>query len=189
MSKMYKIVLCGNYGVGKTSLVLRLIKNIFQDKAPPTIGASFLTWKADPREKSYYGIWDTAGQERFADLLPLYFRDAHIVIYCWDCRSPFDKTSVEKMYNQVRQYTNGFFYFVLTKSDLYAGEDFNSLKEWMKEIDYSGGVFITCSQNGQGVRELFADIDKRVKNNPLPPLKKEGVSIEPNKQRRNCCRT
>ena len=188
MAKMYKIVLCGNYSVGKTSLVTRLVRNIFNTGMPPTIGASFITWKPDPRQKDYYGIWDTAGQERFAELLPLYFREAHIILYCWDSRTPVDEVALNNMYAKVRQYTNGYFYVVLTKSDLYDGVDFNPLKEWIKSIENSGGVFITSAQTGIGVRELFMDIDKQLKTK-LPPLKKDNLTLEQhtNNPRRKCC--
>lgn len=187
---MYKLVLCGNYSVGKTSLVIRLIRNIFNQTTPATIGASFLTWKPDPREKDYYGIWDTAGQERFAELLPLYFRDAQAVVYCWDCRNEFDERVFEAMYSKVREYTNGIFYVALMKSDLYGGIDFNPLKEWIKTVHDAGGVFITSSQTGQGVRELFLDIDKKLRENPpKPKVNADRVSLANSSARstRKCC--
>lgn len=188
MGKMYKVVLCGNYSVGKTSLAVRLIRNIFNSTTPPTIGASFMTWKPDPREKDYYGIWDTAGQERFADLLPLYFRDAQAIVYCWDSRIPIDERALDTMYSKVREYTNGIFYIALTKSDLYNGIDFTPLKEWVANISNSGGVFITSSQTGQGVRELFTDIDKQLKTNPPKP-KQPALTLENSSSStgRKCC--
>ena len=79
------------------------------------------------------------------------------------------------------------FYVVLTKSDLYSGADFNPLKEWIKGIEGSGGVFITSAQTGQGVRELFVDIDKQLREHPPKP-KKDGITLDRHQRSgRKCC--
>lgn len=64
-----KIVVLGAQGVGKTSLLLRYIKNQFKaGSTASTVGASFLTKKVVDDESDTtvrLQIWDTAGQERF----------------------------------------------------------------------------------------------------------------------------
>jgi small GTP-binding protein len=60
------VVLLGEGRVGKTSLLLRYVNNIFSDTQPATIQASYLTKRIAMDGMSVQlAIWDTAGQERF----------------------------------------------------------------------------------------------------------------------------
>lgn len=85
---LYKIVMLGDSGVGKTSLVARLTnpnKPLNHDISA-TMGIEFDTQMLEtPQGKVKAQIWDTAGQERFARvLLPTYFRKAKGVILVYD---------------------------------------------------------------------------------------------------------
>ncbi|KAH8802908.1 putative ras-like GTP-binding protein [Xylogone sp. PMI_703] len=82
-----KIVVLGAQGVGKTSLLLRYIKNQFSPGATAsTVGASFLTKRVvDDQSDTVVRlqIWDTAGQERFRSISRLYYRGANACILCY----------------------------------------------------------------------------------------------------------
>jgi Ras-related protein Rab-21 len=76
-SSTIKLVLLGDGRVGKTSLVLRYVENVFSDKQVATVQASYLTKRLTVDGQSVtLSIWDTAGQERFHALGPIYYRDA-----------------------------------------------------------------------------------------------------------------
>ena len=63
--------------VGKTSLLLRYVTNVFSDTQPATIQASYLTKRITVDGATLnLAVWDTAGQERFHALGPIYYRDA-----------------------------------------------------------------------------------------------------------------
>ena len=63
MSQMLKIVLLGEGRVGKTSLLLRYVKDSFDDRQVSTIQASYLEKRINVANKSInLAIWDTAGQ-------------------------------------------------------------------------------------------------------------------------------
>jgi len=85
---LYKIVMLGDSGVGKTSLVARLTNpdRPLNHDISATMGIEFDTQMLDtPQGKVKAQIWDTAGQERFARvLLPTYFRKAKGVILVYD---------------------------------------------------------------------------------------------------------
>ncbi|KAL2629112.1 hypothetical protein R1flu_013798 [Riccia fluitans] len=73
----FKLVLLGDGRVGKTSLVLRYVNNVFSEKQTATIQASYLTKRVNVDGQTVtLAIWDTAGQERFHALGPIYYRDA-----------------------------------------------------------------------------------------------------------------
>lgn len=96
---MLKLVILGNSGVGKTSLMHRYHSNKFTGQYKATIGADYLskqlTIPAESQsqpQKVTLTIWDTAGQERFQSLGKAFYRgsDACILVYDVTDRSSFD---------------------------------------------------------------------------------------------------
>ncbi|KAA3490124.1 ras-related protein RHN1-like [Gossypium australe] len=80
-----KLVLLGDVGTGKTSLVLRFVKGQFSDFQESTIGAAFFTQVLSLNEATVkFDIWDTAGQERYHSLAPMYYRGAAAAIVVYD---------------------------------------------------------------------------------------------------------
>ena len=74
-----KLVMLGNTGVGKSSIVERYVFGRFvPTHHTSTIGAQFNTKRV--ADKYRIDIWDTAGQERFRTLIPMYVRNSHIVV-------------------------------------------------------------------------------------------------------------
>nr|XP_027108714.1 ras-related protein RABC2a-like [Coffea arabica] len=81
----FKILLIGDSGVGKSSLVLSFISQQYLQDLSPTIGVDFkiklLTFGG---KRMKLTIWDTAGQERFGTLTSSYYRGAHGIILVYD---------------------------------------------------------------------------------------------------------
>lgn len=82
---MFKIVLLGDSGVGKTNLVLRFTENTFRSESKATVGVEFAA-KSVKIQKSVVKaqIWDTAGQERYRSVTSSYYRGAVGVILVYD---------------------------------------------------------------------------------------------------------
>eukprot|EP00042_Codosiga_hollandica_P048994 m.560130 g.560130 ORF g.560130 m.560130 type:complete len:206 (-) comp57785_c0_seq17:216-833(-) len=91
---LFKVVLIGDSGVGKSSLLFRLVSGDFGDAYRATIGVDFKirTINSDGALVTLQ-IWDTAGQERFRSLVSSYFRDAHGIILV------FDTTNLRSFWN------------------------------------------------------------------------------------------
>ncbi len=80
-----KLVLLGDSGVGKSSIVLRFAKNIFHENNESTIGAAFHSQSIRTIDGTVkFEIWDTAGQERYHSLAPMYYRGAQIAVVVYD---------------------------------------------------------------------------------------------------------
>jgi len=80
-----KIIVLGESGVGKTSLLVRYVENSFTIATKSTIGADFLSKEIEVDGKPVtLQIWDTAGQERFQGLGTSFFRGADGVIFVFD---------------------------------------------------------------------------------------------------------
>jgi Ras-related protein Rab-5C len=160
MKNDFKIVLCGNSNVGKTSLNYRLIKNNFPDYFSSTIGASYISWLFNHNDKLYnFGIWDTAGQERYNSLLPMYFRGAQAILFCCEYNSNFDIDFANSMYDKVMFYSpNTVFYLIFTKVDLIQSDNYfcDIGENWALEKNIQ--VFYTSSLTGFNVKYLFNTI-------------------------------
>ncbi|GMI08382.1 hypothetical protein TrRE_jg5948 [Triparma retinervis] len=96
---LYKIVMLGDSGVGKTCLVCRLTNPnaVLNTDVPATMGIEFDTQLINTSVGTVKAqIWDTAGQERFARvLLPTYFRKAKGVLMVFDLTNAATLQSLE----------------------------------------------------------------------------------------------
>jgi small GTP-binding protein len=79
---MYKAVLLGNSGTGKTTLIHRWTSSVFIPNMKPTIGSNHQRKRVTLENGDLVEliIWDTAGQEQFHALLPLYLRSSSLAI-------------------------------------------------------------------------------------------------------------
>uniref|UniRef100_A0AAQ4Q444 RAB18B, member RAS oncogene family n=1 Tax=Gasterosteus aculeatus aculeatus TaxID=481459 RepID=A0AAQ4Q444_GASAC len=101
-----KLLIIGESGVGKSSLLLRFTEDTFDPEQPATIGVDFKvkTLSIDGN-KAKLAIWDTAGQERFRTLTPSYYRGAQGVILVYDVTKRETFTKLENWLNELETYT------------------------------------------------------------------------------------
>lgn len=97
--RKYKIVLLGSSGVGKTSLMIRLVKNKFYEYIDSTIGSSFFSIK---RDNNVIQIWDTAGQERYKSLINMYLRNCDAILFVYNILEPC-QDDINYWFNQVNK--------------------------------------------------------------------------------------
>ena len=69
---MYKVIIVGNSGTGKTCILNRYVHSRFADNVPTTIGIEFVHKEYD--DKTNLVLWDTAGQERFKSVTSSLYR-------------------------------------------------------------------------------------------------------------------
>jgi len=82
---LLKVIILGDSGVGKTSLMNRYVNNKFSNQYKATIGADFLTKEVMVDERLVtMQIWDTAGQERFQSLGVAFYRGADCCVLVFD---------------------------------------------------------------------------------------------------------
>ena len=91
---LYKIVIIGDSGVGKTSLISKYVKGIFPPSPLPTIAIEFATKIIQIKEGGYIKaqIWDTAGQERYKSITSHHYKKAigGLIVYDITRRTTYD---------------------------------------------------------------------------------------------------
>ena len=92
-----KVVLIGESGVGKTSIINRYTANTFSGVLTATPGASFTAKVVNFKEYDQtikFEIWDTAGQEKYRALAKVFYKNAAVCILVYDITR---KTSFEEL--------------------------------------------------------------------------------------------
>jgi len=181
MSKQFqfKLVLLGESAVGKSSLVLRFVKDQFDDYRESTIGAAFLTQTVtlDDQTTVKFEIWDTAGQERYKSLAPMYYRNANCAVVVYDITQA---SSLEKARNWIRELQRQADPSIVialcgNKADLAARRQVTQ-EEAQKYAEEEGLMWSeTSAKTGEGVADIFTAIAKKL---PLiaPPSSRTGGS-------------
>jgi len=180
-----KVVILGDSGVGKTSLITRYIEGGFQ-KTIPTISASFWTKKmVVDRTKVTLQIWDTAGQERFRSLTSLYYRGANAAILVYDQTDVNGFESVKNWVNELKENTQGevLIFIAANKVDLPSKVDNLYVQEYAKSINAQ--LFYTSAKENKGIEDLFKSIvAELMKNKKDIPQEKEEPEVNNSS---SCC--
>jgi len=94
---LFKLLVIGDAGVGKSAILLRFADNTFSDSYINTIGVDFKIQNVEVNgEKVKLQIWDTAGQERFRTITSTYYRGTNGIIVVYDVTSAQSFQNVKK---------------------------------------------------------------------------------------------
>ena len=103
----YKIVLIGESGVGKTSIISRYVNKTFDLQVLTSSSAQFISKIININDETSikFDIWDTAGQEKFRALTKIFYKDAKVIILVYDITSKNSFTELKQYwYEQVKLY-------------------------------------------------------------------------------------
>ncbi|CAO3686361.1 unnamed protein product [Rhizopus stolonifer] len=117
---LFKVVLIGNSGVGKTNLLV-ISRNEFNLESKSTIGVEFATRSIQVDSKVIKAqIWDTAGQERYRAITSAYYRGAVGALLCYDISKQTTFESVSRWLKELRDHADSNIVIMLVgnKSDL-----------------------------------------------------------------------
>ncbi|KII68382.1 Ras-related protein ORAB-1 [Thelohanellus kitauei] len=104
---LFKILLIGDSGVGKSCILLRFADDTFTENHISTIGVDFKIKTVEVGNKSVkLQIWDTAGQERFKTITSSYYRGAHGIIIVYDITDQDSFDNVSKWMKEIQTSAN-----------------------------------------------------------------------------------
>ena len=153
-----KVVMIGNSGVGKTSLVNTWVNGSYTSKTTPTIGANHLRKivKIDDDTLDVC-VWDTAGQEQYHSLTPLYTRAAAAAIAV---ASISDVDSFESLKMWLQLVADSCedvppVILAVSKTDLATSETPSYDDIEAKYGEFFEGIFFTSALSGENVNSLF----------------------------------
>ncbi|XP_028657532.1 RAB33B, member RAS oncogene family a [Erpetoichthys calabaricus] len=108
-SRIFKIIVIGDSGVGKTCLTFRFCSGRFPSKTEATIGVDFREKIVEiDGEQIKIQLWDTAGQERFRkSMVQHYYRNVHAVVFVYDVTSLSSFQSLPTWIEECRQHSLG----------------------------------------------------------------------------------
>ena len=119
---LFKVVLIGDSGVGKSNLLMRYTKGDFNIESKTTIGVEFATKTIKTQSNNVIKaqIWDTAGQERYRAITNAYYRGAVGALLVYDVTSMKSFMHVSDWLKELKQFadTNIVILLVGNKTDL-----------------------------------------------------------------------
>jgi Ras-related protein Rab-11A len=158
---VYKLVVAGEGGVGKTTLIIRYCEGIFKHDTRTTVGVGFASKEVQLHGESIkLQIWDFGGEERFRFILPAYCKGANAAVLAFDSTRYQSVKNLPEWVDIIRKNAGDIpIVLVGTKVDL---KDQRTVKsedgdEFSKKNRLQG-YFDVSSKTGLNVEEVFAKI-------------------------------
>jgi len=181
MASENKVVLIGDSGVGKSSIVSSLFGK-FNEVEPTTIGCSYQKYQ-DPDTGIILGIWDTAGQERFRSMVKLYYRKVKVILMIFDMTSEKSFKGIPAWYKDMKNAMlenndNPLVYLIGTKFDLLKDNCNNNIDRFNEyALRNEVSFFYTSAKLGLNISELFSTICKDMKKYNFHCVKEDNSII------------
>ncbi|KAJ6706667.1 RAS-RELATED PROTEIN RABA2A [Salix purpurea] len=203
---LFKIVLIGDSGVGKSNLLSRFTRNEFCLESKSTIGVEFATRTLQVEGRTVKAqIWDTAGQERYRAITSAYYRGALGALLVYDVTKPTTFENVSRWLKELRDHADSNIVIMLigNKTDLkhlraVAAEDAQGYaeKEGLAFVETSALEATNVDKAFQTIlSEIYRIISKKTLSSgeSAPPVSvKDGKTIvvggpDPSTGKTTCC--
>ena len=182
---IFKVLLLGNSDVGKSSLLLRFVDDLWNESFVPTIGVDFKVKTIEIGDKKVkLQIWDTAGQERFRNVVSTYFRGSNGILLIYDITNKESFKNLEDWLSEIEKNSseNVFKILIGNKNDLETdrvitveeGQNFAN-RNGMQFIETSAKLDTNVSEAFQALAQLMVEFNSNKK--PLEQKKPETKTL------------
>lgn len=170
---LFKLVLAGSSGVGKTSMLMRYVDETFSNTFISTIGVDFKV-KTEAVDEALVKLqmWDTAGQDRFKSVASNFYRCADAIIIVFDVCSATSFTEVEGWVSEARRYGPAEFQGLLVGNKADGAGDGDGVETSGRQVDEAqakelanrlGMTYIeTSAKTGLNIAEAFRSLAKKM---------------------------
>jgi len=167
---LFKVLLIGDSGVGKSSILLRWVDDEFEEDHPATIGVDFKTKMMSLDSKRInLTIWDTAGQEKFRSLTSSYYRGTHGIILVYDVTKRPSFAALEHWLNEIQIYATNpdvILLLVGNKIDKQAEREVTR-EEGQRFARSKAMLFMECSAKTKlGIQQAFEELVQKILETP-----------------------
>ncbi len=164
---IFKTVLIGEGGVGKTSLAVRYTEDRFEEDMKMTIGVNFASKKVEVDGTDVtLMLWDLGGQPRFRDVIGDYFRGAKVAIAVFDATRYFSLERLQDWISRVKETAPACkFFFVANKIDeRQEGMGVSQEDGLAFAQEYDAPMMEVSAKTGEGVNEMFESVTRMLLN-------------------------
>ncbi|CAG9328234.1 unnamed protein product [Blepharisma stoltei] len=186
---LFKIVIIGDSGVGKSCLLARYTYEQFDEAHIVTIGVDFQIRTLNVDGKNIMlQIWDTAGQERFRTIITGYYRNADGVIFVFDKTNRESFNHIDDWVKEVDKFSGTCMARILvgSKSDMPGGVSKEEAEEKANKFGFKY-VESSAKKNYQ-VDLIFESIAKSlIQIQDKPKRESTRLSKAPAKKKKKCC--
>ena len=186
-----KVVLLGESGVGKTSIITQFTTKKFNPKCNTSVSAQFTSKTIDfPEQKKSirFDIWDTVGQEKYRALTKIFYKDAKIIILVYDITTEYSFNALKDYwYKETLNNTDGEPLYALcaNKYDLYQKQTVKT-EQGKQFADEIHAIFQnTSAASDTGINILFETLGRKIINPKYDYKKAEREGIKLDKSDKN----
>ena len=165
---LLKYVIIGDSAVGKSNILLKYIKNSFNEEFQTTVGVEFGAKNIVVKNKTYrIQIWDTAGQENYRSITRAYYKNSVCAFVVYDITNHKSFESVQSWIDEYTKQTKKYILLLLigNKCDLEQNREVE-YKEGENFAKSHGMIFMeTSAKTGKNINESFEESVKRIHQN------------------------
>lgn len=173
--RLYKVLVVGDIGTGKTSIIKRYVHGIFSMHYKSTIGVDFalkvIQW--DPQTLVRLQLWDIAGQERFGNMTRVYYKEAVAAMVVFDVTRENTFDAVERWKHDIDaklSLPDGTpipVILLANKTDLATEGICRDERQMQEYCDNNGfiGWFKTSAKDGSGIEDASKFLVERILEN------------------------
>eukprot|EP01089_Gocevia_fonbrunei_P006109 TRINITY_DN1663_c0_g1_i1.p1 TRINITY_DN1663_c0_g1~~TRINITY_DN1663_c0_g1_i1.p1 ORF type:complete len:211 (-),score=34.76 TRINITY_DN1663_c0_g1_i1:93-725(-) len=154
---LFKIMLVGDAGVGKSCLLNRYTNNTFNPEYSSTIGLDFSHRTFEHEGKNIrLQIWDTAGQERFRTITSSYYRGSHGILLVYDVSEKRTFDHLEYWKEQIEEFSNPHVKVMMVGNKCCSGvREVDNKRARDRAEEWGYGYAETSAKTGVGVEDAF----------------------------------
>ena len=183
----YKLIVMGDPGTGKTSIIHRYVHEKFESNVATTVGVSNLHSIVKVGKMTVdLKIWDTAGQEQYSSLIPMFSRDSNVCLMVADFTRPDTINHLDLWIERLHK--NGEdppIIVAVNKTDLPGPRPIESLRTELS-TKFKSVLFVSAA-TGSFINELFQSAAKLAIEFKNAKLMESGLPITNINGRGGCC--